>query len=80
MPEGIERCSVWDMKMKELSLDERPREKMLEKGTNALSNAELLAILLRTGTGGMNVVETARELLAGCGNKINAVAGLSTER
>ena len=80
LPEGIERCSVWDMKMKELSLDERPREKMLEKGTDALSNAELLAILLRTGTGGMNVVETARELLAGCGNRINEVAGMSTER
>ena len=63
------------MKMKELSLDERPREKMLEKGMNALSNAELLAILLRTGTGGMNVVETARELLAGCGNRINVMSG-----
>lgn len=80
LSEGIERCSVWDMKMKELSLDERPREKMLEKGADALSNAELLAILLRTGTGGMNVVETARELLAGCGNRINEVAGMSTER
>jgi DNA repair protein RadC len=80
LPEDIERCSVWDMKMKELSLDERPREKMLEKGADALSNAELLAILLRTGTGGMNVVETARELLAGCGNRINEVAGMSTER
>ena len=39
------------MKIKELSLDERPREKMLEKGAEVLSNAELLAIMLRTGTG-----------------------------
>lgn len=80
MPKGTERCPVLDMKIKELSLDERPREKMLEKGADALSNAELLAIMLRTGSGGMNVIETARELLAGCGNKINEVAGMSTER
>lgn len=68
------------MKLKELSLDERPREKMLEKGADSLSNAELLAIILRTGTGGMNVVETARRLLARCGNRINDVAGMSVER
>ena len=80
LPEGIGRCPVLRMKIKELSLDERPREKMLEKGADALSNAELLAILLRTGTGGMNVIETARELLAGCGNRINEVAGMSMER
>ena len=35
-------------------MDERPREKMLEKGPSALSNAELLAIMIRTGTGKMN--------------------------
>lgn len=79
MPEGIERCPVLAMKVKEMSLDERPREKMLEKGADALSNAELLAIMLRTGTGGMNVIETARALLASCGNRINEVAGLSTD-
>lgn len=68
------------MKIKELSLDERPREKMLEKGAEVLSNAELLAIMLRTGTGGMNAVDTARELLAGCGNRINEIADMSVER
>lgn len=68
------------MKLKELSLDERPREKMIEKGAASLSNAELLAIILRTGTGGMNAVETARSLLFQCGNRINEVAILSIER
>lgn len=68
------------MKIKELSLDERPREKMMEKGAAALSNAELLAIMLRTGTGGMNAVETARELLGSCDNRINEVAAMSVER
>ena len=43
------------MKLKELCTDERPREKMIEKGASSLSNAELLAIMLRTGTENMNV-------------------------
>ncbi len=61
------------MKLKELSYDERPREKMMEKGASSLSNAELLAILLRTGTGEMNVVDVARKLLQTAGNKLNGI-------
>ncbi len=44
-------------------LAERPREKLLEKGSTALSDAELLAIFLRTGTVGKTAVDLARELL-----------------
>lgn len=51
------------MKIKDLCVDERPREKMLEKGAATLSNAELIAILLRTGTEGRNVLEVARSVL-----------------
>ena len=51
------------MKIKDLCVDERPREKMLEKGASALSNAELMAILLRTGTEGKNVLEVAQTVL-----------------
>src|ERR1700731_4206588 len=43
--------------------DERPREKLLEKGAAALSDAELLAILLRTGTAGRSAVDLARAVL-----------------
>jgi DNA repair protein RadC len=43
---------------------ERPREKLLEKGASALSDAELLAIFLRTGRHGVSAVELARELLS----------------
>ncbi len=68
------------MKIKELCMDERPREKMLSKGAGALSNAELLAIMLRTGTGRMNVVDVAREILKTAGGKINEVASMSVER
>ncbi len=42
---------------------ERPREKLLSKGAAALSDAELLAIFLRTGVSGMDAVELARRLL-----------------
>lgn len=42
---------------------ERPREKLLQKGAAALSDAELLAIFLRTGVAGKSAVDLARELL-----------------
>jgi DNA repair protein RadC len=51
------------LKIGEMPEDERPREKLLAHGPDALSNAELIAILLRTGRRGTNVVEVARELL-----------------
>ena len=52
-----------DMKMKDLCADERPMEKMRDKGVFSLSNAELIAILLGSGTRSMNAVDVARELL-----------------
>ena len=42
---------------------ERPREKLLERGADALSDAELLAIFLRTGTRGQSAVDMARDLI-----------------
>ena len=42
---------------------ERPREKLLNKGPEALSDAELLAIFLRTGSRGITAVDLARQLL-----------------
>jgi DNA repair protein RadC len=49
--------------IKELPEEERPREKLLTKGAQALSNAELLAILLRTGTKEDSVLRVAERLL-----------------
>jgi DNA repair protein RadC len=46
---------------------ERPREKLLERGAAALSDAELLAIFLRTGLPGVSAVDLARQLLADFG-------------
>ncbi len=52
------------MKVKELPLDDRPREKLILRGPQSLSNAELLAILLRTGTKGKSVITLAQELVS----------------
>jgi DNA repair protein RadC len=68
------------MRLKELCLDDRPREKLLEKGASSLSNAELLAIMIRTGTGSMNVVDVARTLLQMGGGRLNEVADMPLEK
>jgi DNA repair protein RadC len=51
------------MPLKDLPPDARPREKLLARGPGALSDAELLAILLRTGIAGKGVLQMADELL-----------------
>ena len=57
------------MSIKNLPQDARPREKLLARGPGALSDAELLALLLRTGIAGKGVLQMADELLQ---LKINA--------
>ena len=52
------------MAIKNWPIDERPREKLLTKGAEALSDAELLAILLRSGYAKQTAVDLARQLLA----------------
>jgi DNA repair protein RadC len=51
------------MPIKEWPESERPREKLLERGAGALSDAELLALFLRTGVRGKSAVDLARDLL-----------------
>ncbi len=51
-------------RLKELPIDERPRERLLRHGASALADAEVLAILLGTGTGGSSALTLARSLLA----------------
>jgi DNA repair protein RadC len=51
------------MDIKDLPAEARPREKLLQRGPQALSDVELLAILLRTGMAGKNVFQLSQELL-----------------
>lgn len=60
-------------------LDERPREKLLQKGAEHLSDAELLAIFLRTGVSGKTAVDLARELLLDFGS-LRALMASNLER
>ena len=60
------------MSLKDLPADARPREKLLARGPGALSDAELLALLLRTGTAGRGVLQMAQEVLQTFGG----IAGL----
>jgi DNA repair protein RadC len=53
--------------------DDRPREKLLKKGAGTLSNSELLAILLRTGTRGTSAIDLARNILKKFGTFRNMV-------
>src|SRR5271167_939559 len=55
---------VYHATVRDLPSDERPRERLQHYGSQALSNAELLAIILRTGTTRDNVLELAGKLLA----------------
>ena len=61
----------------ELAEEDRPREKLLLKGKAALSDAELIAILIGTGTAACSAVDLARMLLASVGNNLGAVARMS---
>ena len=58
------------MKIKDLSESERPRERLLSSGPQALSNGELLAVLLRSGTQSANVLDVARSLLRSCEGRL----------
>ncbi|MBC7680707.1 MAG: DNA repair protein RadC [Ferruginibacter sp.] len=67
------------MPLKDLPPDARPREKLLARGPAALSDVELLAILLRTGIAGKGVLQMAHELLqiqTQCSDGFGGIAGL----
>lgn len=56
------------------AVEDRPREKMMEKGAEALSDAELLAILIGSGNTEESAVELMRRLLLSCENNLNTLA------
>lgn len=62
--------------VKEWADEDRPREKMLLHGKKELSNAELIAILLRSGVPGKNAVDVAKEVLNLSGNSLTGLSRL----
>ena len=65
--------------IKNWAADDRPREKMIAKGKAALSNAELIAILIGSGNSTMSAVELAREILDSVGNNLIDLSNLSLD-
>jgi DNA repair protein RadC len=63
--------------IKAWAVEDRPREKLLAKGITSLSNAELLAILIRSGAREESAVELARKILMGAGNNLRELGKLS---
>ena len=61
------------------SEDDRPREKLLLKGSDALSNAELLAILINNGTRNKSAVDLAKELMSLVNNDLQRLGQLSVK-
>jgi len=54
------------MKIKDLCASERPRERLMAQGAESLSNSELLAILIKSGTRESSAIEVASALLKNC--------------
>ncbi|HEY9508291.1 MAG TPA: UPF0758 domain-containing protein, partial [Verrucomicrobiae bacterium] len=50
-------------RIKDMPSNERPRERLIENGADALKNSELIAILLRTGLKGLSAIQVAEQLL-----------------
>ncbi len=61
--EEFDATKYFGRSVREMQPGEQPREKLLTYGADSLSDAELLAILLRTGTKGLNVIDASRALL-----------------
>lgn len=64
--------------VKDWADEDQPREKLLSRGKKELSNAELIAILLRTGVQGKNVVEVAKEVLSVADNSLTTLSRMET--
>jgi DNA repair protein RadC len=67
------------MSITDWPVGERPREKLLQRGVSSLSDAELLAIFLRTGVAGRSAVDLARDLLSGFGSLTRLFAASERE-
>jgi len=65
--------------IKQLAEDDRPREKLLLKGRQFLSNAELLAILIGTGTREFSAIDLGQKILQNVNNNLNALSKLSVK-
>jgi DNA repair protein RadC len=62
------------LSIKDWAKEDRPREKLLRKGIGSLSDAELVALLIRSGSRNESAVELAKQILAGSGNNLHELS------
>ncbi len=67
------------LNIKDWNPEDRPREKLLLKGTSALSDAELIAILIGSGTANLSAVDVSKKVLLHGKNNLNELAKLSVK-
>ncbi|HAN19910.1 MAG: hypothetical protein A2X13_11175 [Bacteroidetes bacterium GWC2_33_15] len=65
-----------NLKIKDWAVEDRPREKLLQKGISSLSDAELIAILIGTGTKNESAVELSKKVLKNANNNLNELGKL----
>jgi len=65
------------IKITDWAVEDRPREKLIQKGTSSLSDAELLGILISSGTKDKSAVDLGRELLTLANNNLNSLGKLT---
>ncbi|MDE7369150.1 MAG: hypothetical protein K2N08_05165, partial [Muribaculaceae bacterium] len=65
--------------VKDMSPDDKPREKALANGIETLSSTELLAIIFGSGMKGKSVVDLSREILSGVENRLDRLAQMSIQ-
>lgn len=68
------------MKIKDLSASERPRERLLAKGVAALSDSELLAIIIKNGARGVSAIEMAQMIMADCDGHLSNLSSTSLDK
>lgn len=68
------------LSIKEWSKDERPREKLMEKGAQALSDAELIAIFIASGTKEESALDISRNILLRCENNLRELSRMNFEK
>jgi len=73
----MDNTNTNELSIKKLSFDDRPREKLLSKGIGSLSNAELIAILIGSGSSEQNAVELSKSILKASENDLHQLALLS---
>ena len=76
-PKSSKSFSPDKLSITDWSVNDRPREKYAAKGAAALSDAELIAILLRTGNASETAVDLAKRLLSSCHNQLNTLSEMT---